>query len=104
TMSPQALERATTVAAAGRHIPAILDLEIAIDNSRKNQTYNTPSLATLFLLAEQVDWLNAGGGLKDAGERTPVSSSRRYGWAKRTEFTPTYVADPASRSLVIGTI
>ena len=104
TMSPQALERATTVAAAGRHIPAILDLEIAIDNSRKNQTYNTPSLATLFLLAEQVDWLNAGGGLKYAVERTTDSSSRLYGWAERTEFTTPYVTDPAIRSLVVGTI
>jgi phosphoserine aminotransferase len=104
TLSPRALDRASSVAASGRHIPAILDLEIAIDNSRKNQTYNTPSLATLFLLAEQVDWLNAGGGLKYAVERTTDSSSRLYGWAERTDFTRPYVTDPASRSLVVGTI
>jgi phosphoserine aminotransferase len=104
TMSPRALDRVTAIAGSGRHIPAFLDLETAIDNSRKNQTYNTPSLATLFLLAEQVDWLNAGGGLKYAVERTTDSSSRLYGWADRTQFTTPYVTDPASRSLVVGTI
>ena len=104
TMSPRALDRVSAIAASGRHIPAFLDLATAVDNSRKNQTYNTPSLATLFLLAEQLDWLNAGGGLKYAVERTRDSSSRLYGWAERTEFTTPYVTDPASRSLVVGTI
>jgi phosphoserine aminotransferase len=104
TMSPPALDRMAAITASGRHIPAFLDLTTAVDNSRKNQTYNTPALATLFLLAEQIDWLNAGGGLKYAVERTADSSSRLYGWADRTEFTTPYVTDPANRSLVVGTI
>ena len=92
------------IAAPDRHVPAFFDLPTAIDNSRKNQTYNTPSVATLFLMAEQLDWMNAQGGLKGMVERTTASSDALYGWAERTAYTTPYVADPAHRSLVIGTI
>ncbi|MEO5854130.1 MAG: phosphoserine transaminase, partial [Nocardioides sp.] len=80
------------------------DLPTAIDNSRKNQTYNTPSVATLFLMAEQLDWMNAHGRLPGMVERTTASSDALYGWAEKTAYTTPYVADPADRSLVIGTI
>ncbi|GAA3814138.1 phosphoserine transaminase [Nocardioides panacisoli] len=103
-MSPAALERAARIAASDRHIPAFFDLPTAIDNSAKNQTYNTPSVATLFLMAEQLDWMNSEGGLKGMVERTTESSDALYGWAERTAYTTPYVADPAHRSLVIGTI
>ena len=103
-MSPAALDRATEVAASGRHIPAFFDLPTAIDNSTKNQTYNTPSVATLFLMAEQLDWMNAAGGLDAMVARTTASSDALYGWAEKTSYTFPYVADPADRSLVIGTI
>jgi phosphoserine aminotransferase len=103
-MSPAALERAGRIAATDRHIPAFFDLPTAIDNSAKNQTYNTPSVATLFLMAEQVDWMNSVGGLKGMVERTTESSNALYGWAERTSYTTPYVADPGHRSLVIGTI
>jgi phosphoserine aminotransferase len=103
-MSPAALERAAAIAATERHIPAFFDLPTAIDNSAKNQTYNTPSVATLFLMAEQLDWMNAQGGLDGMVERTTASSDALYGWAEKTSYTTPYVADPSSRSLVIGTI
>jgi phosphoserine aminotransferase len=103
-MSPAALERAQRVAASDRHIPAFFDLPTAIDNSQKNQTYNTPSVATLFLMAEQLDWMNSQGGLKGMVERTTASSDALYGWAERTSYTTPYVAKPEDRSLVIGTI
>ncbi|MDQ4055367.1 MAG: phosphoserine transaminase [Actinomycetota bacterium] len=103
-MSPVALERAARIAASDRHIPAFFDLPTAIDNSAKNQTYNTPSVATLFLMAEQLDWMNEQGGLKGMVERTTTSSDALYGWAERTPYTTPYVVDPAHRSLVIGTI
>jgi phosphoserine aminotransferase len=102
--SPAALERAAAIAATDRHIPAFFDLPTAIDNSLKNQTYNTPALSTLFLLNEQLKWLNTQGGLEFAVGRTTDSSTRLYEWAERTEYTSPYVADPAERSLVIGTI
>ena len=102
-MSPAALERAAELTAE-RWVPAFLDLPTAIDNSRKNQTYNTPSVATLFLMAEQLDWMNAQGGLAGMVERTRASSQALYGWAERTDCTTPYVADPEHRSLVIGTI
>jgi phosphoserine aminotransferase len=102
--SPAALERAERIGASDRHIPAFFDLPTAIDNSLKNQTYNTPALATLFLLNEQLAWLNASGGLDFAVSRTSDSSSRLYGWAERCEYASPYVAEPAERSLVIGTI
>ena len=102
--SPTALDRAERIAASGRHVPAFFDLKIAIDNSRLNQTYNTPSVATLFLMAEQLDWMNSEGGLKGMVERTTQSSDNLYGWAERSDAAFPYVADPEHRSLVIGTI
>ncbi len=103
-MSPAALERAQRIGASERHVPAFFDLPTAIDNSAKNQTYNTPSVATLFLMAEQLDWMNSLGGIKGMVERTTESSNALYGWAERTSYTTPYVADPPHRSLVIGTI
>jgi len=103
-MSPAALERAASIAAGDRWIPAFFDLPTAIDNSAKNQTYNTPSVATLFLMAEQLDWMNGEGGLEAMVKRTTASSEALYGWAERTSYTTPYVVDPEHRSLVIGTI
>lgn len=103
-MSPAALERAARIAATERHIPAFFDLPTAIDNSLKNQTYNTPAVATLFLMAEQLDWMNGLGGLPAMVERTTASSSTLYDWAERTACTTPYVVEPQHRSLVIATI
>ena len=103
-MSPRALARVEEIAATDRYVPPFLDLPTAIDNSAKNQTYNTPSVATLFLMAEQLDWMNAQGGLKGMVERTTASSGALYGWAERTPWATPYVTDPAHRSLVIGTV
>ena len=103
-MSPRALARAEEIAATDRYVPPFFDLPTAIDNSSKNQTYNTPSVATLFLMAEQLDWMNAQGGLKGMVERTTASSDALYGWAERTAYTTPYVTEAADRSLVIGTI
>ena len=103
-MSPKALDRAADIAASQRWVPAFFDLPTAIDNSRKNQTYNTPSVATLFLMAEQLDWMNGQGGLDAMVARTTRSSEALYGWAERTSYTTPYVAKPDERSLVIGTI
>ena len=103
-MSPAALARAGEIAATGRWVPAFLDLSTAIDNSSRNQTYNTPSVATLFLMAEQLDWLNGRGGLDFAVSRTTDSSTRLYTWAEKTSYTTPYVADPEDRSLVVGTV
>ena len=103
-LSPAALERAAQIASSGRWVPAFLDLPTAIENSVKNQTYNTPSVATLFLMAEQLDWLNGRGGLEFAVSRTADSSSRLYTWAEKTSYTTPYVAEPDARSLVVGTI
>jgi phosphoserine aminotransferase len=103
-MSPRALTRAEELAGTDRWVPAFLDLPTAIDNSRKNQTYNTPALATLLLLADQIDWFNGQGGLDWAVGRTTDSSSRLYTWADKTSYTTPYVEDPDARSLVVGTI
>jgi phosphoserine aminotransferase len=103
-MSPRALARVGEIAATDRHVPAFFDLPTAIDNSAKNQTYNTPSVATLFLMAEQLDWMNSQGGLKGMVERTTTSSSTLYEWAERTSYTTPYVENPEHRSLVVGTI
>jgi phosphoserine aminotransferase len=103
-MSPAALERTAAIKASGRWVPAFLDLQIAIDNSALNQTYNTPSLATIFLLAEQIDWLLDLGGLAGAVDRTRASSSSLYGWAEKSDFATPFVVDPADRSLVVATI
>jgi phosphoserine aminotransferase len=103
-MSPAALERVAEIGASGRWVPEFLSLTTALDNSTKDQTYNTPSLATLFLLDKQVEWILGNGGLDWAVERTADSSSRLYSWAESTSYTTPYVADPAYRSQVVGTI
>ncbi len=103
-MSPAALERVAAVKSSGRWVPASYDLSIAVDNSRLDQTYNTPAVATLFLMAEQVDWINGSGGLDWAVGRTRASSEVLYGWADRSAVATPFVVDPAMRSQVIGTI
>jgi phosphoserine aminotransferase len=103
-MSPAALERVAEIKSGGRWIPGFLDLQTAVDNSRLNQTYNTPSLATLFLMAEQTDWLNGLGGLSAAVERTTASSDVLYAWADKSEVASPFVAEPSDRSLVVGTV
>ncbi|RZS87491.1 phosphoserine aminotransferase [Motilibacter rhizosphaerae] len=102
--SPAALARVDEIIASGRYVPPFFDLPTAIDNSRKDQTYNTPSVATLFLLADQLDWLNGQGGLSWATQRTADSSSRLYGWAEKSSYATPFVAEPAQRSAVVGTI
>jgi phosphoserine aminotransferase len=103
--SPAALARVEELdGAEGRWQPAFLSLATAVENSRKEQTYNTPALATLILLAEQIDWLLEGGGLEFAVARSRQSSGHLYEWAEREEFATPFVADPAKRSLVVGTI
>ncbi|MDQ0261907.1 phosphoserine transaminase [Sinomonas atrocyanea] len=102
--SPAALERAEEIKASGRWIPDFLDLKTAIDNSKLNQTYNTPSLTTLVGLNAQIEWLNAQGGLQWAAARTADSAGRVYGWAEASDFATPFVADPADRSNVIATI
>jgi phosphoserine aminotransferase len=103
-MSPAGLDRAARIEASGRWIPASFDLTIAIENSKLDQTYNTPSLATLFLLADQVEWMNAQGGLAWATERTADSAARLYGWAEKAPYAAPFVTDPDMRSAVVGTI
>jgi phosphoserine aminotransferase len=103
-MSPAALARVEQIAATDRWVPDFLSLPIAVENSLKNQTYNTPAIATLILLAEQLDWLNGNGGLDWAVKRTADSSQRLYSWAESRPFTTPFVADPALRSQVVGTI
>jgi phosphoserine aminotransferase len=103
-LSPAALARIESVAASGRWVPEFLSLPIALDNSLKNQTYNTPAIATLALMAEQVDWMLGNGGLDWAVKRTADSSSRLYSWAESTAYTTPFVADPALRSQVVGTV
>lgn len=102
--SPAALARVAEVKASGRYIPAFLDLSTAIDNSAKDQTYNTPAVATLFLLADQLDWLIDRGGLTWATDRTADSASRLYRWAEKSSAAEPFVRDPAQRSNVVGTI
>ncbi|HET7660221.1 MAG TPA: phosphoserine transaminase [Oryzihumus sp.] len=102
--SPAALARVDEIAATGRWVPDFFSLPTAIDNSRKNQTYNTPAVGTLALLAEQLRWINGNGGLDWAVKRTADSSSRLYSWAEETAYTSPFVADPAARSQVVGTI
>jgi phosphoserine aminotransferase len=103
-MSPAALERVAEIKASGRWIPGFLDLSIAVDNSSKDQTYNTPAVATLFLLADQIRWLLSLGGLSGAVERTRESSGRLYGWAEKSQYATPFVTDPDQRSLVVGTV
>jgi phosphoserine aminotransferase len=103
-MSPAALARVEAIAGSGRWVPDFLSLPIAIENSVKNQTYNTPAIATLALMAEQIDWLLGNGGLEWAVKRTADSSQRLYSWAEERPFTTPFVTDPALRSQVVGTI
>ncbi|CAB4786655.1 unannotated protein [freshwater metagenome] len=103
-MSPAAIARVEKIKASGRWIPAFFDLTIAIENSRLDQTYNTPAVATLILLAEQIEWMNAGGGLSFAAGRSEQSSSTLYSWAENTSYTTPFVTDSAMRSKVVGTI
>ena len=103
-LSPAAIERVERVAASGRYIPEFLSLKNAVDNSRLNQTLNTPALATLLLLENQLEWMNASGGLAWADARTRESSSVLYDWAERTSIATPFVTDPAHRSQVVVTI
>jgi phosphoserine aminotransferase len=102
--SPAALERVARLAASGRFVPAFLDLSIAVENSRLEQTYNTPALATLFLIAEQVEWMNGNGGLRWSASRSSRSAATLYGWAERSSFATPFVKLEAERSPVVGTI
>ncbi len=103
-LSPAAIERAQRIAASGRWVPAFLDLAIAIDNARLQQTYNTPAVLTLLLLADQVEWLNGNGGLDWAAGRSDRSAEHLYGWAERSSYATPFVAKPDDRSHVVGTI
>jgi len=103
-LSPAAVERANEIAGSGRFIPAFLSLTDALENSAKNQTVNTPAIATLYLMAEQLDWMAAGGGLDWCVARTRESSGHIYDWAESGPVTTPFVADPAARSLVVATI
>ena len=103
-MSPAALARSESIKASGRWIPDFLDLETAVDNSRKDQTYNTPALATIFLMAEQVDWFNDNGGLAWCTRRTAESSGVLYDWAENTDIALPFVSEPEHRSSVVVTI
>jgi phosphoserine aminotransferase len=103
-LSPAALERIGEIGSSGRWVPEFLSLTTALDNSRKDQTYNTPAVATLLLLADQIDWMCSRGGLDWCTARTGDSSSRLYSWAETSEYAVPFVADPANRSQVVGTV
>lgn len=103
-MSPAALARVESIAAYGRWVPDFLSLPIAVENSLKDQTYNTPAIGTLALMAEQVDWMLGNGGLDWAVKRTADSAGRLYSWAEERDYTTPFVADPKLRSQVVGTI
>jgi phosphoserine aminotransferase len=102
--SPRAIERIREIKATKRWQPASLDLSIALDNSVANQTYNTPALATLIMLDEQVQWMNTNGGLQWAADRSAESARTLYSWAESRAFATPFVANPAQRSNVVGTI
>ena len=103
-LSPEAVERIAEIAATDRWIPEFLSLQTALDNSRSDQTLNTPAVATLILLADQLDWMNSSGGLDWCVARTTESSDALYDWAEASAFATPFVSDPAKRSLVVGTI
>jgi phosphoserine aminotransferase len=103
-LSPAAQERIAELHSSERWIPEFLSLHTALENSLKDQTYNTPAVATLFLLADQIRWMIDGGGLAWCVSRSRASSEHLYGWAESTHYTSPFVADPAKRSLVVGTI
>lgn len=103
-VSPDAIERISRIAASDRWVPASLDLGIALENSRKDQTYNTPALATVFLANQQVDWINQNGGLEWAASRCDRSAATIYEWAEASSYATPFVAEPAQRSHVVATI
>ena len=103
-LSPAAQERIAQIDESGRYTPAFLSLPVALENSLKDQTYNTPAVASLFLLADQVRWMLALGGLDGCVARTRESSTHLYGWAEQMSYTTPFVSDSAKRSLVVGTI
>ena len=103
-VSPAALARIEAIGKSGRWVPDFLSLPIAVDNSLKNQTYNTPAIGTLVLMAEQIDWMLGNGGLDWAVKRTADSSSRLYSWAEASAYATPFVTDPALRSQVVGTV
>ena len=103
-LSPAAVDRISRLKASGRWMPASMDLSIALDNSRKDQTYNTPSLATLFLMAEQLDWMNAQGGLSWTAARCAESATAMYSWAEQSAYATPFVAAASDRSNVVATI
>lgn len=102
--SPAAIARAESLEAEGRWVPRFLSFATALTNSRLDQTLNTPALATLVLMAEQVDWMLANGGLAFTAARTAESAAHLYGWAESRDWATPFVADPAARSTVVGTI
>ncbi len=102
--SPKAVARIEEIHASKRWMPASLDLKIALDNSRSNQTYNTPAVGTLILFDEQVQWMNSNGGLQWCADRSATSASTMYEWAEARDFATPFVADPAMRSNVVSTI
>lgn len=103
-MSPAAIARVAKIKESGRWVPAFFDLTIAIENSRLDQTYNTPAVATLMLLADQIEWMNNNGGMNFAAGRSAKSAEIMYSWAEKTSYTTPFVTDPAMRSKVVATI
>jgi phosphoserine aminotransferase len=103
-LSPAAIARVQEIGSSGRWVPEFLSLTTALDNSLKDQTYNTPAVATLLLLVDQIEWMLAGGGLDWCVARTIDSSSRLYSWAESSPYATPFVTDPAKRSLVVGTV
>jgi phosphoserine aminotransferase len=103
-LSPAAVERIERIAASDRWCPAFLDLGIALDNSRKDQTYNTPALATIHLAVQQIEWILHNGGLPFAAGRCDRSAEVIYGWAEASDYATPFVTDPAIRSHVVATI
>jgi phosphoserine aminotransferase len=103
-LSPAAIERSARLGASNRWIPSSLDLNLALQNSRQDQTYNTPAVATLFLFVQQLEWILGQGGLPWAAARCRQSAAIIYGWAEATGYTTPFVQDPSLRSQVVATI
>jgi len=103
-LSPAAVERAGRLHASGRFVPAFLDLVIALDNSRLDQTYNTPSVATLLMAVDQLEWILSNGGMDFSAGRCDRSAEILYSWAESTPYAAPFVAKPDERSHVVGTI
>ncbi len=103
-VSPAAVDRAERLGSAGRWMPPSLDLRLAVANSRQDQTYNTPALATLFLLVDQVEWMLANGGLEWAASRCDRSAEHLYGWAESSSYASPFVSKPDERSHTVGTV